>query len=159
MSRPLQAIVFDFDGVIANSEPLHLLAFQHTLAEAGAQLSAEDYYSRYLGFDDVGMFEAFGRDRRLPMTEDRVAELVTRKGDHMCPTSLRWNFVVTCSASVDGFPNWSSQTRPLNPPLSTTSVSPSHLAVEYPCHVGATSGCGTKVRPSVNACHQRLNAS
>ena len=25
----LQAIVFDFDGVIANSEPLHLTAFQH----------------------------------------------------------------------------------------------------------------------------------
>jgi HAD superfamily hydrolase (TIGR01509 family) len=83
MSRPLQAIVFDFDGVIANSEPLHLLAFQQTLAEEGAELSATDYYSRYLGFDDVGMFEAFGRDRRMPMPEERIAELVTRKGDHM----------------------------------------------------------------------------
>ena len=34
MSRPLQAIVFDFDGVIANSEPLHLLAFQQALADS-----------------------------------------------------------------------------------------------------------------------------
>jgi len=32
MSRALQAIVFDFDGVIANSEPLHLRAFQQALA-------------------------------------------------------------------------------------------------------------------------------
>ena len=63
MSRPLQAIVFDFDGVIANSEPLHLLAFQQALAEDGVELSASDYYSRYLGYDDVGMFEALGRDR------------------------------------------------------------------------------------------------
>jgi beta-phosphoglucomutase len=83
MSRPLQAIVFDFDGVIANSEPLHLLAFQQTLAEDGVELSASDYYSRYLGYDDVGMFEALGRDRGMSMEGGRVAELVARKGDHM----------------------------------------------------------------------------
>ena len=28
----LQALIFDFDGVIANSEPLHLRAFQLTIA-------------------------------------------------------------------------------------------------------------------------------
>jgi beta-phosphoglucomutase len=83
MSRPLQAIVFDFDGVIANSEPLHLLAFQQALADDGVELSASDYYSRYLGYDDVGMFEALGRDRGLPMGDGRVQELVARKGDRM----------------------------------------------------------------------------
>jgi HAD superfamily hydrolase (TIGR01509 family) len=83
MSRPLQAIVFDFDGVIANSEPLHLTAFQQVLAEDRIELSASDYYSRYLGYDDVGMFEALARDRQLPMDEGRVAELVARKGDRM----------------------------------------------------------------------------
>ena len=83
MSRPLQAIVFDFDGVIANSEPLHLLAFQQALAEDGVELSATDYYSRYLGYDDVGMFEALGRDRGMSMQSARVAELVARKGDRL----------------------------------------------------------------------------
>ena len=83
MSRPLQAIVFDFDGVIANSEPLHLLAFQQALAEDGIELSATDYYSRYLGYDDVGMFEALGRDRGMSMQSARVAELIARKGDCM----------------------------------------------------------------------------
>jgi len=83
MSRPLQAIVFDFDGVIANSEPLHLLAFQQALAEDGVELSASDYYAQYLGYDDVGMFEALGRNRGLSMDEGRVAELVSRKGDRM----------------------------------------------------------------------------
>jgi len=83
MSRPLQAIVFDFDGVIANSEPLHLLAFQQALAEDGVELSATDYYTRYLGYDDVGMFEALGRDRGMSMQSARVAELVARKGDRM----------------------------------------------------------------------------
>ena len=83
MSRPLQAIVFDFDGVIANSEPLHLLAFQQALAEDGIELSATEYYSRYLGYDDVGMFEALGRDRGMSMQSARVAALVARKGDRM----------------------------------------------------------------------------
>ena len=83
MSRCLQAIVFDFDGVIANSEPLHLLAFQQALAEDGVELSASDYYSRYLGYDDVGMFEALARDRGMSMQDGRVAELVARKGDRM----------------------------------------------------------------------------
>jgi len=76
----LQAIVFDFDGVIANSEPLHLRAFQLALAEEGIDLSRGEYFSRYLGFDDVGMFEALARDRRLPMTDHQVTALVERKG-------------------------------------------------------------------------------
>jgi beta-phosphoglucomutase len=83
MSRTLQAIVFDFDGVIANSEPLHLMAFQQALAEDGVDLSASEYYSRYLGYDDVGMFAALGRDRGLSLAGDRVAQLVARKGDRM----------------------------------------------------------------------------
>ena len=78
--RPLHAIVFDFDGVIANSEPLHLKAFQQALADEGVELSARDYYSRYLGFDDVGMFQALARDREIAMSDRRVTELVARKG-------------------------------------------------------------------------------
>jgi beta-phosphoglucomutase len=76
----LQAIVFDFDGVIADSEPLHLAAFQRALAEDGIALSAEDYYSRYLGYDDVGMFEAVARDREVAMSSLHVTTLVARKG-------------------------------------------------------------------------------
>jgi beta-phosphoglucomutase len=79
----LQAIIFDFDGVIANSEPLHLLAFQMALRDDGIDLSAHDYYHRYLGFDDVGAFQAIGRDRKLPMDDARVGELVARKGVRM----------------------------------------------------------------------------
>ena len=83
MSRPLQAIVFDFDGVIANSEPLHLKAFQLALAQEGVELAAADYYAHYLGYDDVGMFEALARDRGIAMNGDAVGELVTRKGQRM----------------------------------------------------------------------------
>ena len=76
----LQAIVFDFDGVIANSEPLHLQAFQQALHEDGIELSAREYYTHYLGYDDVGMFQALARDRGVSLTDSDVATLVTRKG-------------------------------------------------------------------------------
>ena len=79
MRSVLQAIVFDFDGVIADSEPLHLRAFQRTLREEGLELSTRDYYARYLGYDDVGLFQALARDREVAMSDGQIASLVARK--------------------------------------------------------------------------------
>ena len=75
----LSAIVFDFDGVIANSEPLHFRAYERVLAREGVTLSEHDYFARYLGFDDVGAFEAIAADRGVTWTRDNVAALVARK--------------------------------------------------------------------------------
>jgi HAD superfamily hydrolase (TIGR01509 family) len=83
MSGALHAIIFDFDGVIANSEPLHLMAFQHVLQDAGVDLTPADYYARYLGYDDEGVFNAIARDRGLRVSDAEVASLVARKGDRM----------------------------------------------------------------------------
>ena len=83
MSSPLQAIVFDFDGVIADSEPLHLKAFQQALEEEGLVLEREEYFARYLGYDDVGVFEAIARDRGLGWTDRHVTALVARKGTQL----------------------------------------------------------------------------
>ena len=80
MTSALQAIVFDFDGVIADSEPLHLKAFQRALAEEGMTLGQDEYFNRYLGYDDVGVFEAIARDRGLAWTARHVTERVARKG-------------------------------------------------------------------------------
>lgn len=83
MSRALQAIVFDFDGVIADSEPLHLKGFQQALAEEGIVLEPEDYFTRYLGYDDVGAFGAVARDRGLAWSDRHVTALVARKAQKM----------------------------------------------------------------------------
>ena len=76
----LQAIVFDFDGVIADSERLHLRAYQDVLGAEGIELGERDYYDRYLGYDDVGVFRQLGKDRGLSLDQGRVAELIARKG-------------------------------------------------------------------------------
>jgi beta-phosphoglucomutase len=80
---PLRAIVFDFDGVIANSEPLHFRAFREVLAEEGLMLTESDYYVRYLGYDDVGAFRAIGSDNGRSWDIDHIAALVDRKAERM----------------------------------------------------------------------------
>jgi len=75
----LRAIVFDFDGVIANSEPLHYRSFRDVLADTGVVLSERDYYARYLGYDDVGVFKAVAADGGRSWSPSRVAELVRLK--------------------------------------------------------------------------------
>ena len=83
MTRPLQAIVFDFDGVIADSEPLHLRAYQQALAEEGIELSRQEYFARYLGYDDVGMLQQLASDRGIAMTSRRITALVALKGQKL----------------------------------------------------------------------------
>ena len=79
--KALHAIVFDFDGVIADSERLHLRSYQEILAPEGVTISTEDYLQKYLGYDDVGVFKAVGRDFNLPMDDGRVRELIGKKGE------------------------------------------------------------------------------
>jgi len=75
----LRAIVFDFDGVIANSEPLHFSALKDVLAGEGLTLREPDYYARYLGYDDLGAFAAISADFGVSWTEAEVAALMRRK--------------------------------------------------------------------------------
>ena len=51
----ISAIVFDFDGVLVDSEPMHLRPYQEVLSSMGATLPAEEDSANYLGFDDEGI--------------------------------------------------------------------------------------------------------
>ena len=57
-SAVIRAVLFDFNGVLVDDEPIHLEAFQRVLAEEGIALTAEDYYGKYLGHDDRSCFAA-----------------------------------------------------------------------------------------------------
>ena len=73
--------MFDFDGVIANSEPLHYRAYRDVLESSGIAFPEKEYYDRYLGYDDMGVFKALAADRGLSWTTDRIAGLVRSKAD------------------------------------------------------------------------------
>ncbi len=75
----LRALIFDFDGVVADSEPAHLAMFQRVLGELGIFLSKEEYYAEYLGYDDRGCFMAALAAHGRPTDDAAVQALVTRK--------------------------------------------------------------------------------
>ncbi len=75
----ISAIVFDFDGVLVDSEPLHLRAYQEVLEPFGLSLPREKYYSSYLGFDDAGVFRAVAEAREWPLDERKLRALIDEK--------------------------------------------------------------------------------
>jgi len=75
----LTAIIFDFDGVIADTEPLHFAGFRQTLAEIGISLTESDYYANYLGYDDRGCFIAALTTNQHPTDPSALTQLMQRK--------------------------------------------------------------------------------
>jgi HAD superfamily hydrolase (TIGR01509 family) len=79
----IRAVVFDFDGVLANSEPLHFRAFRDVLAAEGLTLTEEAYYTRYLGYDDVGAFRAIAADSNRSLEEAQLTNWVAQKAERL----------------------------------------------------------------------------
>ena len=73
-------VIFDFDGVIADTEQLHLEALQHVLTPRGVSLSVEEYESGYLGSTDHDLLIALAQDRSLAWTRAEIESIVQEKG-------------------------------------------------------------------------------
>jgi beta-phosphoglucomutase len=75
----LRAVIFDFNGIIVDDEPIHFKLFQRVLGEEGITLTKEAYYERYLGFDDRGAFNAGFQDSARSLGPAKLQELIERK--------------------------------------------------------------------------------
>ncbi len=73
------AILFDFNGVLVNDEPLHRDATIATLAEYGIDLDAEGYARDFLGFDDRACFRFAFTTHRRPADAEAIEDAVERK--------------------------------------------------------------------------------
>jgi beta-phosphoglucomutase len=83
--RVFRAVLFDFNGVLVDDEPLHLSLFQRVLGEEGVELTEADYYTHYLGFDDRGCLTAALRDAgQAPLDphSSRIVRMIARKATY-----------------------------------------------------------------------------
>src|SRR5512132_995240 len=78
----LRALIFDFNGIIVDDEPIHFELFKQVLAEEGIELTEKDYYARYLGFDDRGAFTAAYREHGRRLDERLLTRLIDRKAGY-----------------------------------------------------------------------------
>jgi beta-phosphoglucomutase len=58
----LKAVIFDFDGVVSDSEPVHYKSYVHALKPYGIELTKDQYYARYVGYTDEEGFEVMAED-------------------------------------------------------------------------------------------------
>ena len=82
---PRGCVIFDFDGVIADTERLHLAAYNHTLALHGAEIggaieiSPATYFTRYIVYGDhEGLFHML-RDHGRPTDWELIEKLAEAK--------------------------------------------------------------------------------
>jgi len=75
----LRAVIFDFDGVITDSEILHLRAFNQSLAQYGIEITKNDYYTMYLGFNDTDCYKLLIEKGLLKMDEQQINTLMIQK--------------------------------------------------------------------------------
>jgi HAD superfamily hydrolase (TIGR01509 family) len=76
----LRAIIFDFDGILVNSEPLILKLTQAMAAREGWTVTDEEYYRDYLALDDRGIVEHLYRTHGQTIDPARRDEVVAWKG-------------------------------------------------------------------------------
>jgi beta-phosphoglucomutase-like phosphatase (HAD superfamily) len=74
-----RAVIFDCDGVLADTEPLHLDAFNQVLAPVGITITAAEYAREYLGLDDRAAFARALAGHGMPVATARTRELVAAK--------------------------------------------------------------------------------
>ena len=76
--RP-EAVLFDFDGILVDSEPLHHRAFNDVLDPLGMGFTWQEYVESYMGFDDRDAFREAFRAKRIDLDEAYLAKLVAAK--------------------------------------------------------------------------------
>lgn len=74
-----RALLFDFNGLIIDDEPIHCLCAQKALEPHGITLTDRDYWDIYLGFDDRGLFEEIYKRDGKKITPKKLKELIDAK--------------------------------------------------------------------------------
>src|SRR5687768_13020884 len=78
-----RAVLFDFDGVIVNSEPLHFQALHEVLLAERIELREDEYYRELIGFDDRGAIRHLFAKRGRPLEPRTLLSLMALKSRAM----------------------------------------------------------------------------
>ena len=80
LPRP-EAVLFDFDGILVDSEPMHHRAFTEILDPLGMGFPWKEYVETYMGFDDRDAFREAFRAKGIVLDDANLAKLVAAKSE------------------------------------------------------------------------------
>lgn len=75
----LKAIIFDFNGIILNDEPLHFRAMQETVASLGVHLTEQEYWDKYLPLDDWSCLSSICSAHSRQLTNEEQEQALSHK--------------------------------------------------------------------------------
>ena len=75
----IRALIFDFNGVLANDDPIHMEALRQVAKEEGLSFTDEEYLEKYLPLNDWDCFKTLFAGHGRPLTPARLDQLIHRK--------------------------------------------------------------------------------
>jgi HAD superfamily hydrolase (TIGR01509 family) len=96
----LKAVIFDFDGVLVDSELLHHQAFNRIFEKFNLQISTQEYYDRFLGLSDEELLRTIDKEKKLSLSEPRLRQLLQEKAATFKDLAL------TQAVVIDGVPQF-----------------------------------------------------
>ena len=78
----MKIIIFDFDGVILDSENSHFIAFNEALKNLNINISEDEYYSKYISLDDRGVITNVVNDKNISVTNEEIDMIIKNKNDY-----------------------------------------------------------------------------
>ena len=75
----IRALIFDFNGVLADDDPIHMRAFRQVAEEEGLTFTDEEYLDKYLPLNDWDCFKSLCAKQPLPLTDAKLDDLIRRK--------------------------------------------------------------------------------
>ena len=75
----LKAVIFDFDGVLVDSEQFHYQAFNNIFAKFNFQISTQDYFDRFLGLSDKELLQVVDKEKNLSLSSQQFQQLLAEK--------------------------------------------------------------------------------
>src|SRR5262245_1873422 len=75
----IRALIFDFNGVLADDDPIHMEAFRQVVNEEGLSFTDDDYLEKYLPLNDWDCFEMLFTQYSRQLLPEKVSDLIHRK--------------------------------------------------------------------------------
>src|SRR5207244_575684 len=76
----IRALIFDFNGVLADDDPIHMEAFRKVAEEERLSFTDEEYLDKYLPLNDRDCFKILFSESGRDLSPDQLQELISRKG-------------------------------------------------------------------------------
>jgi HAD superfamily hydrolase (TIGR01509 family) len=76
----IRALIFDFNGVLADDDPIHMDAFRRVAEEEGLQFTDEEYLEKYLPLNDRDCFRLLFDEHSRTLPDAKLQDLIGRKG-------------------------------------------------------------------------------